>query len=188
MFEALIGNNHIKVTLNELVENKTISHSYIFKGIEGIGKKQFAREFAKNIMCLNRNGCEDKCSSCIKFNANSHPDYNEIFPDGKKIKIDQIRKLQEKVSEKPIISEKKIYILDDADMMTEESQNCLLKTLEEPPEYAVIILIVTDDNKLLPTIKSRCVMIKFNKILDEELRHHLTDITDNQIKLLRRKF
>lgn len=184
MFENLIGNNEVKKFLSDSLINQKTSHSYIFKGEEGIGKKLFAREFAKGLLCLNNEVGNDKCDSCIKYNAGSNPDYNEIEPDGKRIKIDQIRKLQEKIQERPIISNKKVYIIDNADTMTEESQNCLLKTLEEPPKYATIILITTDENKLLPTIKSRCIMIKFDTIPNEKLRKYLPNYTDNQIKLL----
>ena len=184
MFEALIGNEDIKKSLSESLKNQKTSHSYIFKGEAGVGKKLFAQDFAKGILCLNNVGGNDNCDSCIKYNAGSNPDYNEIEPDGKRIKIDQIRKMQEKIQERPIISDKKVYIIDNADTMTEESQNCLLKTLEEPPRYATIILITTDENKLLPTIKSRCITIKFDIISNEELRKHLPNYTDNQIKLL----
>ena len=184
MFEKLIGNEQVKKTLIDAINSENVSHSYIFSGIEGIGKRQFAKEFVKNIMCIENGKCEEKCDSCIKINANSNPDYTEIEPDGKTIKIDQIRNMQEKVAEKPIISNKKAYIINDADLMSEESQNCLLKTLEEPPKYTIIILVVSNENKLLPTIKSRCVSVKFNKISDEEIKKHINNISNEQIKLL----
>lgn len=135
-------------------------------------------------LCVNKNGCKDKCDSCIKFNANSNPDYYEITPDGKNIKIEQIRKMQSKVAEKPIISDKKVYIINDADMMTEEGQNCLLKTLEEPPEYIVIILIVSNESKILSTIKSRCLKVKFNNLSKEELKQYLPDASFELLELL----
>lgn len=184
MFEKLIGNEQVKESLEESINSDSISHSYIFTGIQGIGKKLFAKEYAKNIMCIENGKCKDNCDSCIKFNANSNTDFQEIEPDGKSIKIEQIRKMQEHISKKPIISSRKVYIINEAEQMTEESQNCLLKTLEEPPKYAVIILITSNENKLLATIKSRCITIKFNKISNEELRKKYNFLTEEQLELL----
>lgn len=100
----------------------------------------------------------------------SHPDFMLIeAEDGKSIKIEQIRYLQEKIAEKPIVSDKKVYIINDADFMTKEAQNCLLKTLEEPPEYASIILVLSNESKLLATIKSRCTKIVFEPLSNDEI-------------------
>lgn len=184
MFEKIIGNNEIKNYLQNTIKSKKIANSYMFIGNKGIGKKLFAREYAKNIMCLENGECNNKCNSCIKFNANSNPDYYELIPENQKIKIDNIRQIQEKIAEKPIISNKKIYVIDDADLMTEESQNCLLKTLEEPPEYATIILIVSNESKILPTIKSRCIKINFNKLTKSELKQYLPTASNDIIELL----
>ena len=169
MFENIIGNDNVKESLIKAVNSNTVSHSYLFTGKSGIGKKIFAKELAKKVMCLGK----DNCESCIKFNANSNPDFQIIIPDGKAIKIDQIRNLQSKIVEKPIISNKKVYIIDNADTMTEESQNCLLKTLEEPPEYAMIILIASNENRILQTIKSRCIIIKFEDLTDRQISNFL---------------
>ena len=186
MFEKLVGNKKVKEYLKLSIENKSVSNSYMFVGKSGIGKKLFAREFAKKIMCLDFNRCEDKspCKSCLMLNKNSNPDYLEITPDGKTIKIEQIRKLQEKIAEKPIISNRKIYVIDDADLMSEESQNCLLKTLEEPPEYAVIILIASNEKNLLSTIRSRCILVKFDSLTNDEIRAILPNIPDEFISTL----
>ena len=92
--------------------------------------------------------------------------------DGKSIKIEQIRYMQEKIAEKPIASNKKVYIINNSDTMTKEAQNCLLKTLEEPPEYAVIILVLANENNMLNTIKSRCTKIMFNPLSKEEIIHY----------------
>ncbi len=185
MFEEIVGNNKIKEYLETSVRTKNIFHSYMFTGKSGIGKKLFAKEYAKQIMCLKEGKCVDqKCESCMKFEAGSNPDYVEIAPDGKTLKIEQIRKMQEKIAEKPIVSNKKVYIIDDSDLMTEESQNCLLKTLEEPPEYAVIILIVSNESKILATIKSRCVIVKFEKLSNDDIKKILPNLDDKFIKLL----
>ena len=193
MFENIIGNNNIKEYLKKCIIDKNYSHSYMFLGSEGVGKKLFAKSFSEQILCLDINkNCEKytqtenekKCDSCIKFDSGNHPDFEMIEPDGKSIKIDQIRSLQQDMANKPIISKNKIFIINDADTMTEESQNCLLKTLEEPPKYGIIFLIVSNESKILPTIKSRCVTLKFNKIEKEEMKKSFPDLTEEQIELL----
>ena len=169
-FENLIGNEKIKKELIEILKTNSVVHSYMFIGQEGIGKKKFATEFAKMILCSSEsNQTCNTCSSYIKFLSGNHPDYFCIEPDGNTMKIAQIRSLQENIYEKPILSDKKVYIINDADKMTTEAQNALLKTLEEPPEYVVIILIVSNENILLTTIKSRCMRINFNNIEKQEL-------------------
>ena len=170
MFANILGNEKIKESLQNSVKAERISHSYLFIGTDGIGKKMIASEFAKMILCLDKNNkyCNN-CKSCIEFDTNNNPDFKIIKPDGNSIKIEQIREIQDKIAEKPIISNKKAYIIDDADKMTQEAQNCLLKTLEEPPEYATIILIGSNETAFLSTIKSRCIILHFEKIKDEEI-------------------
>lgn len=179
-FKNIIGNNNTKKILTKSLKNNTILHSYMFIGNEGVGKNIIAKQFAKMILCEkfdedNKQEC-NKCKSCIEFDSSNNPDFIYIEPDGKVIKIEQIRAMQSKVIEKPIISNKKVYIINNADLMTKEAQNCLLKTLEEPPEYIVIILIVSNENKILTTIKSRCMKIYFDKIDDKEILKYLTNV------------
>ena len=176
MFENLVGNEKVKEYLNSTIENKNISHSFIFVGKPGIGKKQFAHQYAEMIMCLQDGKCDGnsvKCDSCIKFEGNANPDYAEITPDGKTLKIEQIRNLQARIVEKPITSRRKVYVIDDADLMSEESQNCLLKTLEEPPEYVTIILICSNEDNMLSTIKSRCTRIHFENLEISEVKGYI---------------
>ena len=177
MFESILGHEKSKQILQKSMQNNTISHSYMFIGIEGIGKKIIAKEFAKNILCLNQENKNSNtictCKSCIEFETNNNPDFSIIEPDGNSIKIEQIRELQKRIQEKPIISNSKVYIIDNADMMTQEAQNCLLKTLEEPPEYATIILIGSNENLFLPTIKSRCMILHFEPISNENIKKYL---------------
>ena len=172
-FDGIIGNTRIKQDLQEIVKNETISHSYLFVGQDGIGKLMFAREFAKLILCLSENrGC-DTCSSCIKFDSGNNPDFIELEPDGNSIKILQVREMQENIYQKPIVSNKKVIIINDSDKMTEEAQNSLLKTLEEPPEYIVIILIASNENRLLNTIKSRCLKMSFSDLSTDEIIEYI---------------
>lgn len=169
-FESIIGNDENKKILNNSIINKSIVHSYLFYGSEGIGKKIFAKEFAKMILC---NGESTKpcnnCKSCIEFDSDNNPDFFLIEPDGNSIKIDQIRQMQKSVLEKPIESSKKVYIIDNCHLMTKEAQNCILKTLEEPQEYIVIIMISSNENSILPTVKSRCTKIFFKQLDDSEI-------------------
>lgn len=184
-FKDIIGNEKEKEILQKIIKSNQIGHSYIFLGVEGIGKKLIAKEFAKKILCLSKEkGC-NKCQSCIEFEGNNHPDYVEITPDGKNIKIDQIREFQQKVFEKPVISTRKIYVIDDADKMTKEAQNCLLKTLEEPPSYVVIILIVANEDKLLNTIRSRCSKMVFSKLTIDELKKYIKDENTEENMLIK---
>lgn len=176
MFEKIIGNEKIKQTFIDALSSGNISHSYLFVGKPGIGKRLFAKEIAKKVMCIGNENCE----SCQKFDTNSNPDFQIIEPDGKSIKIEQIRNMQSRILEKPIISNKKVYIIDNSDLMSEESQNCLLKTLEEPPEYAMIILIASNETRIIQTIKSRCIIVKFEDLTDEEISKYL-NISDSDI-------
>lgn len=174
-FETLVGNQKVKDLLVNTIKSEKILHSYLFSGIDGIGKSLFAKEFSRMILCTSKEFevCKN-CKSCIEFNAGEHPDYIEIYPkDGKSIKIEEIRFMQEKIAEKPITSTRKVYVINECDTMTREAQNSLLKTLEEPPIYATIILITSNESKLLPTIKSRCTKINFTPITDDEIQEYV---------------
>ena len=175
MFENILGNNSIKNLLSNSIKADKVSHSYMFVGISGIGKKIMAKDFAKGILCLNEDKYCNNCKSCIEFDSNNNPDLIYIEPDGNNIKIEQIRELQKRIPEKPIISNRKVCIINDADTMTKEAQNCLLKTLEEPPEFVTIILIGSNENAFLTTIKSRCMIIHFEQIADEEILNYLRE-------------
>ncbi len=170
IFENIIGNEKNKELLNQIIRTNNIAHSYMFIGKESIGKMLFAKEFAKAILCINDSKPCGECKSCIEFESSNNPDFEIIEPDGNNIKIEQIRELIKKVYEKPIVSNKKVYIINDSNLMTKEAQNSLLKTLEEPPEYVTIILIASNENLFLPTIKSRCTKIMFRKLTDSELK------------------
>lgn len=172
-FENLIGNETVKKLLSNTIEQNKVTHSYLFLGPSGIGKTLFAKEFAKMIL-----GSSEE----------NQPDLIFVEPEDGTIKIEKIRQMQEKILEKPIISSKKVYIIKDADMMTKEAGNCLLKTLEEPPAYAVILLLTSNESALLLTIKSRCLKIPFEKIPDETLKSYLlqngfSNVTEEMLRL-----
>lgn len=176
MFENIAGHENIKNILSNNINTKNILHSYLFIGEEGIGKKMLAKEFAKAILCTSENNrpC-NICKSCVEFNTNNNANFNLINEEGSAIKIEQIRNMQIKIAEKPINSDYKVYLINDAELMTQEAQNCLLKTLEEPPEYIVIILITSNENKVLNTIKSRCMKLYFNNLDKNSVKKVLTE-------------
>ena len=190
-FENIIGNEENKTVLTNLIKNKNILHNYLFYGTEGIGKNIFAKEFAKMILCNNisENGTCNRCKSCIEFDSNNNPDFFLIEPDGNSIKVDQIRQMQKSVLEKPVESTKKVYIIDNADTMTKEAQNCILKTLEEPQEYVVIILVVSNINSILATVNSRCTKLFFKELDDSEIikyinnKHGIIEVDKDVLKL-----
>lgn len=172
IFENIVGNEKNKNLLKEIISSRNISHSYMFLGKSGIGKFLFAKEFAKGILCKNLNGPCNECKSCIEFDTSNNPDLFIIDTDENSIKVDQIRLMINKIIEKPIISERKVYIINDADKMTTEAANCLLKTLEEPPEYITIILIGESENMFLTTVRSRCTKVYFEEISKKDLESY----------------
>lgn len=189
-FENILGNEKNKEMLTKIAKSGSSLHGYLWVGKDGIGKSLFAIEFAKMLLCES-NGEKPcgECKSCIEFDANSHPDFLKISPeDGKTIKIEQIRYLQEKIAEKPVTSSKKVYIIENSELMTREASNSLLKTLEEPPSYAVIILLTSNESKLLSTIKSRLMKIYFLSIEQDKILAYLKEnnldenITQNMLK------
>ena len=180
-----MNNIQISEMLKKTIENNKVIHSYMFIGTSLTKKYEYAKEFAKTILCESQNleACKT-CKSCIEFDTNNHPDYIEIgLEEGETIKINQIRTMQAKILEKPIISEKKVYIIKDADLMTKEAQNCLLKTLEEPPKFVVIILLANNENMLLTTIKSRCLKISFTEEDEKTLTEDEKELFDELEKI-----
>ena len=173
MFDNIVGNEVAKDTLKKAIKFNKTSHSYMFIGISGIGKRIIAKDFSKALLCLDEEKYCNKCKSCIEFDSNNNPDFLFIEPEKGSIKIDQIRNMQKEVSEKPIISNNKVCLINNADLMTVEAQNCLLKTLEEPPSYMTIILVGANESNFLPTIKSRCTIMYFDRIKDEEIKKYL---------------
>ena len=171
-FNQIIGNEKQKEYLNQIIENGNVLHGYLFNGMSGIGKKLIAKEFARKILCHEKGKDLCKCKSCLCFEGENHPDFSIINNDELTIKVDEIRTLTKKVYEKPIISTKKVYIINNADQMTQEAQNSLLKTLEEPPEYITIILVTSNENAILNTIKSRLLKVNFDSIDDDTLKNY----------------
>ena len=163
--------------LNNLIEKDRVFHAVIFSGTEGIGKKTLARSFAMAIHCESENRPCGKCPSCIKHKTGNHPDYREVHPEkGKKtIGVDVIRDAFEDLYIKPLISDKKIIFIPEADLLEAPGQNAMLKSFEEPPSYGVIILAVKNLSSLLSTIKSRAVIYELNPAPEDEIEKILNE-------------
>lgn len=170
-FNDIIGHDEIIRHLKNAMESDKISHSYIFTGRPGSGKKLLAATYAMTLQC-EAGGTEPcgECDSCKKAIGKNHPDIITITHEKPgTISIDEIREqLIHDVAIRPYYSTHKIYIVPDAEMMTVQAQNALLKTIEEPPEYAVIMLLTSNADALLPTIQSRCVRLDL-KVVDDSL-------------------
>lgn len=169
-FQDILGQKRVVDTLIQVLEKDKVSHSYIFVGPEGSQRAEVARSFAKALFS------KDNASAAIsakKVEDQNHPDLIEVFPDGGSIKIRQIRQVRQDISIKPFESQYKIYIIHQADTMKDPAQNALLKTLEEPPEYAIIILITNSLPALLPTIQSRSQALKFRPLGEGEIQEYL---------------
>ena len=170
-FHDIIGHEEIIRHLKNAIETGKVSHSYILTGEHGSGKKLLAGTFAMTLQC-EKGGTEpcQECDSCKKAIGKNHPDIIMVSHENPgTISIDEIRdQVIHDVAIKPYCSPYKIYIIPDADLMTPQAQNALLKTIEEPPEYAVIMLLTSNGDGLLPTIRSRCVRLDL-KVVDDSL-------------------
>ena len=175
--ERVLGHEEVIKHLQNAAARDAVSHSYIFAGEKGSGKKLLAKVFAMTLQC-ERHGKEPclQCSSCKKAMNRNHPDI--IYVSHEKpnsIGIEDIREqLISDVTIKPYTGPYKIYIVDEAEKMTVQAQNALLKTIEEPPAYAVILLLVNNGGTLLPTISSRCVTLNF-KVRDDVIKKYLME-------------
>ena len=177
-FRDILGNDMVKEHFMRAIESHKISHAYILTGEAGMGRKSIANAFAMTLLC-EKGGSEPcmVCHSCKQVLAGSHPDL--IYVTHEKpasIGVDDIReKINDTIMIRPYSSYYKIYIVDEAEKMTVQAQNALLKTIEEPPAYAVIILITTNQDAFLPTILSRCVQLKLKPLLDFTVKSYLTE-------------
>lgn len=158
------------------VRKKVTNQAYIFQGERGVGAKECARLFSAALVCKSADTepCGN-CNACLMARADSHPDIVTLMPqDGKRnITVDQIRGVVTDAYTKPYESEKKVYIIAYGDDMNEQAQNAFLKVLEEPPEYAVFVILAENNESLLQTIRSRCTTIKFNPVSDAKIREYI---------------
>ncbi len=167
-FKDVLGHQRAITLLQRSIRNEKVVNSYLFLGSEGIGKKLVALQFAKALNCLGKEAesgeaC-DRCSSCKKIDHSLHPDVLLIEPEGQNIRVDQVRRLQRDLAYRPYEGRRRICILTAADRMAPNMSNILLKTLEEPPLHTVIILLANNSRWILPTIISRCQLVRFNPL------------------------
>ena len=173
-FEHIPGQSKTKRLLKNLLKTGRTPHALLITGRPGIGKKDIAISFAAGLMCFElAKGSEPcgKCTSCKRLISEKNTDLVFIVPDGGTIKIDQLRGLIPELKFKPDFSKSRVIILEDAEKMSEQAANALLKTLEEPPPGNVFILLSSDKNRLLPTIVSRCCHIKLEPLTAKELEN-----------------
>ena len=177
-FEDILGHEQIKDYFKHALERRQVSHAYILTGEAGMGRKTLANAFAMALQCEDgeTRAC-GTCHSCRQFLTDNHPDV--IYVTHEKpgsIGVDDIREqINDTIMIRPYSGNYKIYIVDEAEKMTVQAQNALLKTIEEPPSYAVLILITANPDAFLPTILSRCVQLKLKPLRDSIIRDFLTD-------------
>lgn len=177
-FSNIIGQTRALGILQKIISEDHTSGSYLFMGHEGVGKHTASIEFSKAINCEKKSldAC-DKCASCVKINSSNHPDVVIIQKEegSSFIKIDKIRNIIYQASMKPYEARKKIFIITDADGMNEESQNAILKILEEPRENQILILTTSRISGILPTVISRCKVVKFNLLSQPQIQKFLIE-------------
>ena len=162
-FCGIAGHAKSIATIRRILGSGRIAHAYLLFGPEGIGKKKVAAAFIEALFCGRDEGCGE-CSSCRKIASGNHPDIHLLEPDGQFIKVDQVRALQKDLAYRPYEAARKACIIDGADRFNPSSGNSLLKTLEEPPGNALIILLASTADAVLPTIRSRCQQIPFSGV------------------------
>lgn len=192
-FESIKGQSGALDFIKNSIKNDKVSHAYMFIGPSGVGKRLAAINFAKALNCLDpRDGSPcDECVQCKKIDTVNHPDFGVFSPakEEASLGIDKIRAITKDIGLRPYEGKKKVYIIDSADSMTQEAQNALLKTLEEPPSDSVLILIVENINAIFSTIQSRAKRIRFFPLASDEVGRILMDtykLDENRAQILSR--
>jgi len=181
-FNSVVGQHSITATLKNSIKSKQLAHAYLFCGPRGVGKTTCARIFAKTINCSNPTddfeACNE-CESCKAFNENRSYNIHELDAASNN-SVEDIRNLIEQVRIPPQIGTHSVYIIDEVHMLSSQAFNAFLKTLEEPPEYAIFVLATTEKHKILPTILSRCQIFDFNRIKVNDAVKYLTYVAEQE--------
>lgn len=181
-FESVVGQEALTQTLRNAIRSNRLAHAYLFCGPRGVGKTTCARIFAKTINCLNpseeHEAC-NQCESCAAFNEQRSFNIHELDAASNN-SVEDIRSLIDQVRIPPQIGKYSVYIIDEVHMLSQGAFNALLKTLEEPPSYAIFILATTERHKILPTILSRCQVYDFTRITVADTIHHLQYVAKNE--------
>ena len=193
MWDSVLGHEQNKEFLQNFLQREARPHALLFCGAEGLGKKKLALEFAKTFLCLNGKG-DDGCEACRLLNFAdgnvSHPDFIlvERLPEKRDLSIEQMRDLAKQAAFAPVLSKNKICIVEDADRLTEAAANSFLKLLEEPPAGWLIILLASSEDKLLTTILSRVVKLRFNPLAVADVKKLLLarGVAENESEVLAR--
>jgi DNA polymerase-3 subunit gamma/tau len=177
-FNTVVGQLHITTTLKNAIKNNQLAHAFLFCGPRGVGKTTCARILAKTINCTNQTADGEACNtcnSCVSFDAGTSLNIHELDAASNN-SVDDIRSLVEQVRFAPQAGKYKVYIVDEVHMLSTSAFNAFLKTLEEPPSYAIFILATTEKHKILPTILSRCQIFDFKRITNNDTVEHLQEI------------
>lgn len=181
-FNTVVGQQHITTTLKNAIRNNQLAHAFLFCGPRGVGKTTCARILAKTINCTNQTAAGEACNtcnSCVSFDAGTSMNIHELDAASNN-SVDDIRALVEQVRFAPQAGKYKVYIVDEVHMLSSSAFNAFLKTLEEPPPYAIFILATTEKHKILPTILSRCQIFDFKRITNNDTVEHLQEIVDKE--------
>lgn len=181
-FSTVVGQSHITTTLKNAINNNQLAHAFLFCGPRGVGKTTCARILAKTINCENKTpdgeAC-NTCNSCVSFDNGSSLNIHELDAASNN-SVDDIRALVDQIRFAPQAGEYKVYIVDEVHMLSAQAFNAFLKTLEEPPPFAIFILATTEKHKILPTILSRCQIFDFKRITINDTVDHLKDICNKE--------
>ena len=180
-FADLVGQEHVATTLRQAIKQGRVSHSYLFCGPRGTGKTTTARIVAKAVNCLDPQEGDpcNQCAICRSINEERFMDTIEMDAASNR-GIEDIREIRDKVNFAPGEGRRKVYIIDEAHMLTDQASNAFLKTLEEPPSHVIFILCTTEANRILPTIVSRCQRFDFRRLPSERIYQRLADITEGE--------